>query len=538
MSKKNKLLIEISLLILISVVAWGYTVWQSQNAHRELIVEAGTVVEPSDFLKDSSIPASFTGNSKEIDIHKPGVYNVSVKTPYYLHRCTLFINDTVPPTATVTDLRIDYGNTAQATDFIRNINDETAVTVTYETEPDFKTAGLQTVSLLLTDLGKNTTVVNANLDICYVKKNAVYEASEKAPTVDAFLLRKCTASIESDLSNIDFSHIGTYNVDIKYNGMVYDSVLTVNDTIAPVLKLKDVAGFTQTVYPAECFTDSVTDNTDTTISFSREPDYTIAGDQEVIIVCRDEGGNATYEKAVLTLAEDTTPPVIEGVTDIKSYSGRQILYKENVTVTDNNPIGLNLDINIGNLDINVPGEYEITYIATDASGNVSTEISKVTIEGRNYSDTVVADYAADALSGVISPEMSAYDKVRAIYDYVENYLNWYSGSSLKLFWQQGAIDGFEEKKGDCFIYASVTQALLNAAGIPNMMIERSADSPAGGVHYWNLCDVGLGWQHLDTTPMNDGTEFFLWSDSEIKEYDNAHYKGYHQYDVTKYPSIK
>ena len=47
------------------------------------------------------------------------------------------------------------------------------------------------------------------------------------------------------------------------------------------------------------------------------------------------------------------------------------------------------------------------------------------------------------------------------------------------------------------IYASTAKELLTRAGIKNMDIVKAAVNPS---HYWNLVDVGDGWQHFDSTP--------------------------------------
>ena len=76
--------------------------------------------------------------------------------------------------------------------------------------------------------------------------------------------------------------------------------------------------------------------------------------------------------------------------------------------------------------------------------------------------------------------------------------------------------------------------LLNAAGIKNLVVEKSTDNPS---HCWNLVYVEDGWYHLDTTPRHDNSEFFLLTDAELKEYSVSHNNS-HIFDDSLYPEIK
>ena len=76
---------------------------------------------------------------------------------------------------------------------------------------------------------------------------------------------------------------------------------------------------------------------------------------------------------------DTTKPEIIGAEDKIIKQGDQINLKDNIKVEDNVDSDLEVKIN-GNVDTNTPGEYEITYTATDRSNNTTEKKIKIKVE--------------------------------------------------------------------------------------------------------------------------------------------------------------
>lgn len=76
---------------------------------------------------------------------------------------------------------------------------------------------------------------------------------------------------------------------------------------------------------------------------------------------------------------DTTKPEIIGAEDKTIKQGDQINLKDNIKVEDNVDKDLEVKIN-GNIDTNTPGEYEITYTATDKSNNTTEKKIKIKVE--------------------------------------------------------------------------------------------------------------------------------------------------------------
>ena len=76
---------------------------------------------------------------------------------------------------------------------------------------------------------------------------------------------------------------------------------------------------------------------------------------------------------------DTKQPEIIGAEDRTIKQGETIDLKENIKVEDNTDELIDVSV-VGKVDTNMPGEYEITYIAIDQSNNSSEKKIKIKVE--------------------------------------------------------------------------------------------------------------------------------------------------------------
>lgn len=74
----------------------------------------------------------------------------------------------------------------------------------------------------------------------------------------------------------------------------------------------------------------------------------------------------------------SVPPTIDGVGDVQVQEGDTFDPMEGVSATDadGNPASVTVS---GTVDTDVPGEYTLTYTATDSKGNTATTMRKVTV---------------------------------------------------------------------------------------------------------------------------------------------------------------
>lgn len=522
--------------LLVAAGVWGVWFFENNSIYKVCRVEAGIEVGVNDFLKTTDANAVFTSESDPIDITVPGEYHLVIKKRFFEHPCTLYIEDTTAPAFDIEPLVIEYGQTCEAKDFVKNVKDATQTSITFVGEPDFDSASVQKVRIVVADAANNIAMKETELTISMVVNTLEVEAGGEIPSASDFVISDAKALIHTDLESIDYTQLASHVVIVELEGKKYEVEMQVVDTTAPVFTVKDFSGFTKCKPNAEKFVDSSEDVTKLTFSFETEPDSAKTGTQDVVIIATDEGGNTASQKAKMTLEEDKEAPVIEFVKETKLYIGDSASYKSYVKVTDNCKDEPELTIDAAGVDINKTGIYNVTYTATDCSGNSSSKTMELVVCERAYSLDEVNAIADDILARIITPDMTTLEKTRAIFDYVKGHIGYISFSE-KGDYVRSAYEGFTTGRGDCYVYASASKVLLTRAGITNMDIERI---PAGTtMHYWNLVDVGdgWGWYHFDTTPRKDRPVIFLWDDTKMKQYSDTHNNS-HNYDRSRYPVIK
>lgn len=501
-------------------------------AYKSCRVEAGVEVNPSDFLKKPDEAAYFTKDT-QYDTSVPGEYVIKVKSGWFTHKCRLIVEDTTPPAAVAVSRTVSMGGSCEPADLIAELSDATAVTAAWGTVPDFTRTGVQTVTVVLTDLGGNATTLQAELIVSRAVDLVVMEAGGRLPELSEFLLTNEEASFVTDMEKLDLNSVGDYAVQLIVGGEICNSVLRVEDTVAPQLEVHDLEGFCMAKREAIEFVTNVTDATEVTVSFKQEPDWSLEGPQEVDLLACDAGGNQVAKTAVLTLFADTEAPVISGAADINIYLGDSVSYRKNITVTDNSQVEPELTVDTSGVNLDEAGVYPVIYIARDNVGNTASVTVNLTVTARMYSQEEVDAMADEVLAKIITDGMTQREKAEAIYTWITTHVSYISHSEGD-DWVRSAYEGLKQRQGDCRVYAATSKELLTRAGITNMDI---AKIPAKSNHYWNLVDVGEGWLHFDTTPRKGGPRgFFLWTDSELMEYSKSHSNS-HNYDHDAYPQV-
>ena len=84
------------------------------------------------------------------------------------------VDDFTPPVAQAKNVKVYTPGPLRAEDFVTDIVDASAVTVTFETEPDWSKEGTQAVTVRLTDAAGNSSVVSSSL---------TYIPDKQAPTI-------------------------------------------------------------------------------------------------------------------------------------------------------------------------------------------------------------------------------------------------------------------------------------------------------------------------------------------------------------------
>ncbi|MGI6526902.1 MAG: transglutaminase domain-containing protein [Caldicoprobacterales bacterium] len=230
---------------------------------------------------------------------------------------------------------------------------------------------------------------------------------------------------------------------------------------------------------------------------------------------------------------DTEPPVIEGELQNVVYIGEPVSFRKYVTVTDNVDKDVELEVDSSSVNLTKAGSYTVVYRAVDSSGNAAEKKVLFIVEEKPQQTIElekVNEQADQILAEIIEEDMTPREKARAIYNWVRGHISYDGNYENNTDWVKGAFDGFQSRRGDCYVFFGVTKALLNRADLENLDIVKE-----GGGHYWSMVNLGEGWYHYDTTPRKTGGEFFMMTDAELKAYSDQ-YGNSHVWDRDKYPA--
>lgn len=269
-----------------------------------------------------------------------------------------------------------------------------------------------------------------------------------------------------------------------------------------------------------------------------EPDpilFTKLGEVEVTVLC-----NGVEEKVVVVLVDKTGPTI--QTSHIKVTVNGSLSYKKNISITDNCDAASDIKLEIDNsgVDLSKIGSYKVVCKATDSAGNVTQK--DITVEVVDTATEVhtleeINRYCDNLLAQITNDSMTMREKAEAIYKWT--YYNIaYVDNSPKGDWLLGAYNGIVKKAGDCFTFAATAKALLERIGLEPMVIRKEVTAQtSSNNHYWLLLDLGDGYYHFDPTRRKDRTEFFMWTDADLKAYSDAH-SGSHNFTRSLYPKIQ
>ena len=109
-------------------------------------------------------------------------------------------------------------------------------------------------------------------------------------------------------------------------------------------------------------------------------EYTFKNLGRIPITLEKLNSNGQKETEIINVnIIDTKQPKIIGAEDRTIKQGETIDLKENIKVEDNTDELIDVSV-VGKVDTNMPGEYEITYIAIDQSNNSSEKKIKIKVE--------------------------------------------------------------------------------------------------------------------------------------------------------------
>ncbi len=252
-----------------------------------------------------------------------------------------------------------------------------------------------------------------------------------------------TANIQAT-GAVDITTLGQYTItytvsDAAGNVATATRTVTVSLGASPVIT---ITPGTDTIEAGSQWVDAgatATDAEDGSVSVTTtgSVDTNTAGTYTITYSATDSVGNTTTANRVVTVTADVTAPVITVMTGNDSIeAGTQQWVDAGATATDNLDTSVNI-VTSGTVNSNVPGQYIITYTATDAAGNTASVTRTVTVTdltppvilvttgtdtlevGTQWTDAGAT--AVDALDGVITVNVSGTVNTSIAGDYIITY---------------------------------------------------------------------------------------------------------------------
>ena len=371
-------------------------------------------------------------------------------------------------------------------------------------------------------------------------REVTIEAGSGKPDISMFFSEEPTfpALVSSNL-NFDEVNINLPQT-ISFNICVYGKnnacKLIIQDSVPPTGE-----GIPQKIFACQELPDAlscitgISDVTDVSAEWRDVPDMSNGGKFTAVAVLIDGCGNETPVNVPFDVTKDDTAPEIKGALDIQAYIGDSVSYREKIIVTDDYDTAPVLTIDTSNVDLTEEGEYEVTYTATDFSGNESSVTITLTMlekpEGYVEPEVVYAA-AREILEEITEPGMTDEEVALQIV--------WWCRYNIRFIlrtesssWTEAAYNAFIYRTGNCYSTVYAVKALLDVAGFENMIIERYPYETA--THFWNYVLINGQWYHCDSTWRQgyDGY-FFMYTTEELLNFWDDGWNGF-QFDRDKYP---
>lgn len=271
--------------------------------------------------------------------------------------------------------------------------------------------------------------------------------------------------------DVDTNTMGTYKGTYSYKKETKEVTIEVKDQTPPKLKVKQYKTDTVEEVTPEEFVDSVSDDTDVTLSFKKSVSKD-KGTQKVTIVATDTSGNTTKKTAKLIRKKDTEGPTIEVNEDALTFKlGTLNSLDTSATVSDDFDSNPTLEIDTSMVNLNEAGTYTILYIAKDRSGNETRKEEKVKIQPNDELNQKVVYLTFDDGPSVNTPRiLEILDKYNAKATFFvtgngQNYNNY-----IKEAYDRGHSIGLHTYTHDySVVYASVDSYFNDLNNVASMV---------------------------------------------------------------------
>lgn len=494
-------------IILLAGIGCGYHYYRYYQLPKfqNVTIELGSELpDISAFLTAHAKPekAKMVTATEQIDLSLVGEQNLTFAHGRKTETVKLTIVDTTAPTAVFHDVTADIHTPLTPQDFVTDVSDLSATTVDFA-QPLVapKSYGDATVELVVSDAYGNKITGQCFVYYVWMQKTFTMELGDTVEKADLLLNPEKDDALldQAVLDEINASPVGTYTVTSTDGSQSSQCVITVQDTIAPTLEVRNVTIDLKESVSKDSFIVSVSDTSgEVTTTVTPEPDNKKVGTQIITIEATDINGNKTTMQATLVVNKDTKAPSISGLSQMTVEKNSQPDYEKGVSAWDSQDGSVSFTYDDSKVDLSSIGTYYVTYIAKDSSGNTGTYYRKVIV---NHDSSDTAALVRSIASGLSS-------SVEALRDYVRSHISYsYSWGGGDPVWY-----GFQNRNGNCYVHAMCLQALLREKGFSTQLIWCQDKS-----HYWNLVLINGSWKHIDSTPSGTHSRYSIMNDAQRHE---------------------
>lgn len=441
----------------------------------------------------------------------------------------------LPETVSVRPLTLPLGAPVEAGELVTGL-EGTGILVSFLQDPDPEALGTQEVELIFAS-GSASCTQTVTLTRFQLFDTVTVKMGSEAPTLRKFVPNeKIDAAFKGTTpADIPADACGSFQLTVTCDGRDYPVTYLVTEDIPPQAEGLTVTTEAGTLPQPESLVGEITDHSDVTVAYETEPEITLLGVHEAVLVLTDAFGNTAHVSATVEVVPTPDGPGFTGLEELHIQVGSTISYKSGVKCTDPEDGELTFTVDPGTVDNKTVGTYTAYYTATDSDGHTLTVPRTIVIQ--DEAEAAVEKYARQILAEIITQDMSRDEQIRKVYQYTR-YNVQFVGSSDKSSIVRAAYEGFSTGKGDCYTYYAMNVVFLNMLGIENLEVARVGGSSR---HWWNLVLHEDGkYYHVDSCPKAiylDGQTYWKMTDKDLDDYTNnkqvaAHRPNYYTYDKT------
>ena len=490
-------------LLVAAGAAWG--TWRdAQPKFQNVTISVGEELpEMNAYLTDYAVPGkcTFVTDLSGLTGTSVGAHPVTLRCGAREETVTLNIVDALPPELEVRNLEVAPGSEITLEDLVTHVWDHTDVELFFAQEPviseNYTDLNLE---IIARDTSGNATSAFSTVSVVWMRTELALEYGNILTAADILYDAEKDADLipQEELDRINSADVGEYEISTTVEGKTLVCRITVQDTLGPVLELREHQEYLRGSVSLEDFVVSAEDASgEVTLTLLTTHECNVEGPQTVRIEAKDRYGNITVGETTLYVVTDVTAPVISGVSNtIYVIKNGTPDYMTGVSARDDQEGPVNVTVDDSKVDLTTAGTYFVTYIAKDSSGNVAKARRKVIVEHD----------AADTAALVASIAGSLENDPEKIRDYVR--------SSIRYSTDWGGDDpvwtGFVNKHGNCYVHALCLKSILDYKGYNTQLIWVTNKT-----HYWLIIEIESGvWRHIDPTPSNTHGRYSLMTDAQ------------------------